>query len=301
MKKILITGGSGFVGTHISRALLAAGHFVTGIGRSSLHPKLRLGERFEWICADTSQKGPWQERVGCADIIINLAGHNIFRFWTKKTRRAIYNSRVLTTGHIVDAIENGRNQRLLTTSAVGIYGHCDDEVITEEKAPGHGFLSRVCMDWEAQGLKAKTKGAGVCVMRFGVVLGPHGALAKMMPAFKMFAGGPIGSGRQWFPWIHIKDIEKAVQFLIEHTDLEGIFNFTAPEPVRQKEMAKALGRVLKRPAFLPVPGFIVKTLLGELGAAFLESQRALPRHLENAGYDFLFPRLDAALQDILEK
>ncbi len=301
MRKILITGASGFVGTHLSRALLANGHYVTATGTSIRHPELTNIERFEWVSADTSREGDWQDKVAGADIIINLAGYNIFRFWTKKARQAIYNSRVLTTRHIVDAIEKDRNQKLLTTSAVGIYGHCGEERVTEEKAPGQGFLSRVCADWEREGLKAKTKGARVCIMRFGVVLGRQGALAKMMPAFKMFVGGPLGSGTQWFPWIHIKDIENAVQFLIEQEELEGIFNFTAPEPVRQGEMAKTLGRLLKRPAFFPAPGFAVKIILGELGAALLESQRALPVHLENAGYEFLFPRLDTALKDILEK
>ncbi len=301
MKKIFITGASGFVGTYLTRALLAKGHFVTGTGTSILHPELTEEDRFVWISADTSREGGWQDKVAGADIIINLAGYNIFRFWTKKARQAIYNSRVLTTRHIVDAVEKGRNQKLLTASAVGIYGHCGDEPITEEKASGHGFLSRVCADWEREGLKAKTKDVRVCIMRFGVVLGRQGALAKMIPAFKMFVGGPLGSGRQWFPWIHVKDIENAVQFLIEQEALEGIFNFTAPEPVHQREMAKALGRLLKRPAFFRAPGFVVKTILGELGAAFLESQRALPGHLENAGYEFLFPRLDAALKDILEK
>ena len=301
MKKILITGASGFVGTHLANALLDNGDFVTGIGTSTRHPSIKNNDKFNWISADTTVEGVWQKQVGKADVIINLAGRNIFRIWTKKYKQAIYDSRILTTKNIVNSIENRSDQVLLTTSAVGIYGDCDDQLLTEENSPGQGFLSNVCKDWEREGLNAQKKGVKVSIMRFGVVLGEQGALKKMVPAFKMFAGGPLGKGSQWFPWIHIKDIEKGVLFLIAHRDLDGIYNFCAPEPVRQGKFAKSLGKVLKRPAILPAPAFMVKMIMGELGSAFLESQRAIPAHLMHAGYLFLFNHVDSALEDILGK
>lgn len=301
MKKILITGASGFVGTHLANALLAKGNSVTGIGTSIKHPSIKNNEHFKWISADTTSKGNWQENVPVADVIINLAGRNIFRIWTKKYKQAIYNSRILTTKNIVNSIKKGSNQLLLTTSAVGIYGDCKEQLITEETIHGQGFLSNVCVDWEREGLIARKKGASVSIMRFGVVLGAQGALAKMVPAFKMCVGGPLGSGNQWFPWIHIKDIENGVRFLMANRDIDGIFNFSAPEPIRQKNFAKSLGKILKRPAFLPAPAFMVKTVIGELGSIFLNSQRAIPQRLLNAGYSFLFKRVDSALEDIFRK
>lgn len=301
MKKILITGASGFIGKRLARHFLSKGYQVTGTGTSVSHPFTPAFQRFEWVSADTCVQGKWQEHVAESDVIINLAGRNIFRYWTKKYKQAIYDSRILTTRNIVDAMDKGRTQKLLTTSAVGIYGDCQDEMITEDQSPGKGFLSEVCIDWEKQGLKAREKQIPVAVMRLGVVLGEEGALSLMMPAFKLYAGGPVGNGRQWFPWIHIGDLEGAVDFIVENQRLEGIFNFTGPTPVRQKQFAKALGHALHRPAFMPAPSFVVKAIMGELGTALLQSQRTVPEKLMHSGYSFLFPNVEAALGDILGK
>ncbi|RLC17569.1 MAG: TIGR01777 family protein [Deltaproteobacteria bacterium] len=309
MKKILISGASGFIGKRLVMVFLSKGYHVTGIGRSFNHPfskrfqdvNQRFDQKFEWVSADTAIEGKWQGHVAESDIIINITGQNIFHYWTKKYKKAIYDSRILTTRHIVNAIGNGKTQKLLTASAAGIYGDCKEDVLTEKRTPGKDFLAKVCKDWEKEGLKARKKGAGVAVMRFGVVLGNGGALSLMTPAFKLFAGGPLGNGRHWFPWIHIKDLEKAIEFIIENEKLEGIFNFTGPTPVRQNQFAKALGRVLNRPAFLPVPSFMVKAIMGELGSALLNSQKAVPKNLMDAGYLFLFPDLDSTLNDILGK
>ncbi len=203
MKTILITGASGFIGKRLSFLFLSKGYHVKGTGTSLSHPYSIKFEKFEWISADTSQEGAWQDHVAKSDIIINLAGRNIFKYWTKKYKQTIYDSRILTTKNIVNAMKKGKNQKLLSTSAVGFYGDGKDEVLTEDKKPGQGFLVNVCKDWERQALKAKEKGVSVAVMRFGVVLGEKGALSLMIPAFKLFAGGPVGSGRQWFPWIHV--------------------------------------------------------------------------------------------------
>ncbi|CCK79888.1 TIGR01777 family oxidoreductase [Desulfobacula toluolica] len=305
MKKILITGASGFIGKRVARLFLSKGYFVTGLGTSKAHlfsrKSQRFEHRFEWVSADTTIEGKWQDHVAGSDIIINLAGRNIFRYWTKKYKQAIYDSRILTTRNIVNAIEPGKTHTLLTTSAVGIYGDRKEDVLTEKTEPGRGFLSDVCKDWEKEGLKARQKGVRVSVMRLGVVLGNEGALSLMTPAFKLFAGGPLGDGRQWFPWIHIKDLEKAVEFIVENSDIEGTFNFTGPTPVRQKHFAKALGRVLHRPAVIPAPAFMVRVVMGQLGKAFLQSQRAVPKHLAEVGYPFLFADVYTALNDILGK
>ncbi|MFA5906008.1 MAG: TIGR01777 family oxidoreductase, partial [Desulfobacula sp.] len=256
---------------------------------------------FEWISADTTLSGDWQNHVKTADILINLAGRNIFRYWTKKYKQAIYDSRILTTRNLVNAIESGSRQMLLTTSAAGIYGDRRDDELTEISIPGNGFLARVCVDWEKEGVMATEKGVRVAVMRFGVVLGDKGALSLMAPAFRMFAGGPLGSGNHWFPWIHMNDLIGAAFFILENEAMEGIFNFTGKTPVRQKDFARALGRALKRPAFIPAPAFIVKTVMGELGSALLESQKAIPRHLLDSGYSFKFTDVSAALEDVFNK
>lgn len=301
MKKIMITGASGFVGKRLARFFLSKGYAVTGVGRSPGHPFCERFHHFKWVSADTTVPGQWQNHVASADIIVNLAGQSIFHYWTQTYKQAIYDSRILTTRNIVDAIEDKSSQQLLSTSAVGIYGDGKDEILTEKTDPGTGFLAGVCKDWEKEGTKARKKGARVSIMRLGVVLGDEGALSLMAPAFKLFAGGPLGNGRQWFSWIHVKDVEHAVEFLIENQDLEGIFNFTGPSVVRQKQFARALGHVLCRPSILPAPAFMVKTIMGELGRSFLQSQRAVPERLLASGFLFEFPEVTSALKDILGK
>ena len=301
MEKILITGASGFVGSYLSRFLLDKGYSVTGLGTSKTHSLSREYPSFQWISSDTTQEGEWQSHAAEADVIVNLAGRSIFKYWTPKYKQAILDSRIKTTRNIVNAMAKGKPRKLLTTSAVGIYGDRGDELLTEDAARGKGFLAHVCRDWEAIGAQAREKGVLTSIMRFGVVLGKNGgALATMLPAYKIFAGGPLGKGNQWFPWIHIRDLAGAVEFLAEKEDLEGIFNFTGPKPVRQKEFAQALGRSLHRPSFMPTPSFVIKTVMGELGTSLLQSQRALPRNLEQAGYRFLFQDVDAALSDIFD-
>lgn len=300
MKHILITGASGFIGKRLARLFLKKRYKVTGIGTSLKHPFSMEFDNFDWISADTTIEGDWQNCVAVSDIIINLTGRNIFRYWTKKYKKSIYGSRILTTRNIINALaDNGKTQKLLTASAVGIYGDCREALLTEDKLPGHDFLAEVCREWEKEGLKAKKKGVQVAVMRFGVVLGNGGgALSLMTPLFKFFAGGPLGKGQHWFPWIHIEDLERAVEFIIENNDIDGIFNFTGPEPVQQKQFAIALGKALHRPSFMPAPSFIVKAIMGELGSSLLQSQKAIPKNLTDSGYHFKFLNVKSALHDI---
>lgn len=297
MKDILIAGASGFVGQYLSRLLIDAGHQVVGLGTSGSHPLEQEGKGFTWVSADTSQPGEWQTYAKEADVIINLAGRSIFSPWTRAYKEAIYNSRVLTTRHLVAALPDSWDGVLLNASAAGIYGDGGEEGLLEDRPPGSDFLARVCVDWEKEALRAVDKGARVCLMRFGVVLGQGGALTVMSRAFKFFAGGPLGTGRQWFPWIHIQDLARAVTFLMER-DVSGPFNFTGPEPLRQKDFAKALGRALWRPAITPAPAFMVRLIMGELGASLLMSQKAVPGALAAAGFDFSHSRVEDALAEI---
>ena len=300
MKTVLITGASGFVGQALARKYLDAGWQVHGLGTSQNHPMADADEHFLWTSADTSQPGAWQDLAAQSDVIVNLAGRNIFKPWTKAYKKAIYDSRIQTTKYLVDAMPDDFKGQLINASAAGSYGDQGDTPLTETQSYGTGFLARVCRDWEAQAQRATSKGATVAVMRFGVVLGPGGgALEVMAPAFKMFAGGPLGSGAQWFPWIHLEDLLRAVFFLMEQ-NAQGIYNFTGPVPVRQKEFAKELGRALHRPAFVPAPAFFVRLFMGQLGDSLLQSQKALPAALETAGFKFKYDTVGSALTQIFK-
>ncbi|MEN8244408.1 MAG: TIGR01777 family oxidoreductase [Thermodesulfobacteriota bacterium] len=297
--KIFITGGTGFVGRRLCKAYLEEGCKVAATGTSSTHP-LSGTENFTYIVADTTEKGAWQDAARDADVIINLAGRNIFNFWTENYKSQIYDSRVLTTRNLVESLESGRSVTLLNASAAGYYGSRGEDLLAESAAPGSDFLARVCVEWEAEALKAEEKDARVVLMRFGVVMGKGGgALAKMMPAFKFFVGGPLGDGMHWFPWLHIDDLTAATQHLLRTTDAAGAFNFCAPQAVRYKTFTRILGKQLGRPAFMKTPAFMLKIIAGQMGAAMLNSQRTIPAKLEKTGFSFQYPELDAALAEIV--
>jgi len=298
--KIFISGGTGFVGTNLARYLLAKGHNVIATGTSSAHTNVSH-ENFRYISADTTEKGEWQDLLKDVDALINLAGRTIFNRWSERYKKQIYNSRILTTRNLVEAMPDNKEIVLCSTSAVGYYGDRAEEIINEETPPGNDFLAKVSIDWEKEAFLAEKKGARVAVMRFGVVLGKNGgALAKMIPAFKSFAGGPIGSGKQWFPWIHLEDLISAVMFIIENQDLKGPVNFCAPNPIRNRDFAKALGRVLDRPSFMRAPSFMIRTLMGEMGTVVMSSQRVVPDRLLKNGFEFQYPVVEKALNNLIK-
>lgn len=298
--KIFITGGTGFVGRHLSSLLLNKGHQVTATGTRPL-PKGIRNENFHYIIADTSQEGTWQTSLKNADAVINLAGRSIFSLWTQSYKKRIYDSRILTTRNLVESLPENKEIIFCSTSATGYYGNRGDDKLTESEAVGDDFLARVCRDWEAEAFRAEEKGARVVAMRFGVVLGKNGgAMKQMAPAFRFFVGGPLGNGMQWFPWIHLDDLSAAILFSLENPDVRGPVNFVSPGSVRNCDFAKTLGQALKRPAFMPSPAFMIRLILGEFGTSLLSSQRALSDKLSGYGFCFRYPDLDKAIRNIVE-
>lgn len=294
--KIFITGSSGFIGSRLVDAFLDSGHQVTGVDVLPSSGNFK-GDAFLFVQADTRQPGRWQISAADADVIINLTGISIFHRWTHKYKQKIYDSRILTTRNIVNALTGDRRVTLLSTSAIGYYGHCHDEILDENNGSGDDFLAQVCIDWEKEALLAQKKGARVVCARFGVVLGKNGgALSKMVPAYRLFVGGPLGNGLQWFPWIHIDDLINAIDFVIDNENIEGPVNFCSPNPVRNNDFSKMLGKVLNRPAFFRTPAFMLRLAAGELGDLLLNSQRALPALLIESGYTFKYPNLLEAME-----
>ncbi len=299
--KILIVGGTGFVGFHLCSVLLERGHSVTALGTAPQWRKIQH-PRFAYVSADAALPGAWQQELTDADAVVNLAGKTIFKRWNAAYKKQIYDSRIRTTRNIVAGLPHGAPCVLCNTSAVGYYGDRKDEILPETAAPGEGFMAGIAKDWENEAFAAAEKGIRVAVMRFGIVLGKDGgAMAQMLPAFRRFVGGPLGNGRQWFPWIHIQDLLSAVEHLLETNSLSGPFNFSAPNPVRNQELAATLGRLLGRPSFLPAPRAMLRLVLGEVGTVLVESQRAVPHNLLQSGFKFRFPEIEAALQDLVRQ
>ena len=299
--RVLVTGGLGFVGTQLSIRLLERGHQVTVVGHATV-PRADTPSEITYISADTTIKGPWQEEVAGQAVVINLAGASIFRRWNDKTKQLIYDSRILTTRNVVEAMAQEKGALLCSASAVGFHGFRGDEELTEKDAPGDDFLARLCVDWENEARKAHAKGVRVVMTRFGIVLGKAGGvLGQMVPAFKKFVGGPLGSGNQWFSWIHMEDLSNAFVFLFENQGISGPVNFCSPNPVRNRDLAKVLGKVLSRPAFLTAPAFMVHLVLGEFGSVLLEGQRVIPAEILKHGFSFRYPEIMGALEDLVGK
>jgi uncharacterized protein (TIGR01777 family) len=297
--KILITGGTGFVGSALSKRLLEEGHEVTVIG-SSGRCRLEGQPHLTCLAADTTRAGDWQQRVADQEVLINLAGRSVFGLWKESYKKSIYESRVLTTKNLVAALPDTSKAVLLSASAAGYYGDSGETEITESSPNGDDFLAHVCRDWEKEAGKAAEKGARVALMRFGVVLGSGGgALATMQTPFKLGLGGPLGNGRQWFPWIHLDDLVGAIVFLLSAEDCRGPFNFTAPQQVRQKDFARQLAAALHRPAVLPAPAFVIRWIMGEFGSSLLQGQKITPQALIDNGYQFAYPDLQPALAEIV--
>jgi uncharacterized protein (TIGR01777 family) len=294
---ILVTGGTGFIGSALSSELNKSGHTVTVTTRR----KTGSGKMLTWNPPDIILS----EKISSFDAIVNLVGDSIYSSrWTREKKNLIRSSRIGTTQALVRSIIKSAQppQLLISASAVGYYGPRGDEDISEDTSPGSDFLAGICKDWEAEAMIAGEIGVRVVIVRFGLVLGPGGgALQKMLPAFKAFAGGHLGSGRQWMSWVHVEDVADIIKYCIENKSVQGPYNVCAPHPVTNREFSSALGKVLGRPSLLPVPGFALKAALGEFGDVLLTGQKVKPERILKAGYRFKYTEIDSALRSILNK
>ena len=300
--KIMMTGGTGFIGRALAGRLVEEGHEVMVLTRSA-SSRRNAPPGLTLVQGDPREPGDWQQQAASADGLVNLAGASIFGRWTDQYKETLRQSRLATTKNLVEALSGQDNSGrvLLNASAIGYYGFRGDEDLDESAQGGDDFLAALSRDWEAEARKAEALGVRVVLMRFGVVLdGSGGAMKQMLPPFKLGLGGRLGSGRQWFSWVHLGDLIKAAVFLLENPQASGPFNITASGPVTNREFTKALGRALKRPAILPIPAFIMKLAMGEFATALLNGQKVFPRKLLDMGFDFDYPQIDAALKEILQ-
>ena len=298
--KIVIAGGTGFIGSILADRLWNQFHSLVLLSRK---PPQEVGvSKKEWFAWNPPEGGAWEAALDGADGVVNLAGEPIAgKRWSTEQKEKLRASRIDATRALVRAIAkvNGKPKFLLNASAVGYYGAHGEENLTESSAAGGDFLSRLCADWEAEAVKAEAHGIRVARIRTGIVLGKgQGALAKMVPPFKMFLGGPLGSGKQYMPWIHIEDEIGLLLFLIENEKARGAFNGTAPNPVTMDEFAKALGEVLNRPSWVSVPPSALALIAGEMADMLLTGQRAVPDAATKLGYTFKYPAIGAALQSL---
>jgi uncharacterized protein len=297
--KITLTGGSGFIGRRLLKMLAGNGHTVHILSRhagTNLPPGVKLSV---W---DAMKGEPPADALEGADAVINLAGEPVAQKWSAAARQKIRESRVLGTQRLIQGLStiSQRPPALISASAIGIYGARNSEVVTETSSLGTGFLAEVCREWEKEADLAESLGMRVVKIRIGIVLDRNGgALAKMLPAFRNFAGGRLASGRQWMSWIHLQDLGNLFKYAVENP-LQGVFNGTAPNPVTNAEFTKQLAAVLRRPALFPVPALALKAIFGEMSEVLTTGQRVLPKAAEAAGFQFQYPELGPALTNLLK-
>lgn len=290
--KVFILGGTGFIGKYLVDFFYQKGIEVFLLVRNIQKIK-EVKPGIQIIQGDALTKGRWQEKISEMDLIVNLVGETIFKRWTPEYKKKIWNSRILSTQRVVEALTS-RNT-LFNASAIGYYGDSGETILTEDSPPGDLYISHLCRTWEETALKGEEKGARVIIGRFGVVIGKNGGfLSTILPLFKLGLGGRLGSGEQFISWIHIEDLAHAVEFLYQK-DVEGIFNITSPQPIRNIEMTKIIANVHRRPAILPVPRTLLKFFYGELTEVILSSARVIPRRLINLNFTFKYPNFREAL------
>lgn len=296
---LTLTGATGFIGTKLIARLVRDGNALRVLARRT-PPDLPSGARFAaW---DANAGEPPADALEGADAVIHLAGEPVAQRWIPETKRRIRASRVDGTRHLVHALStlSRRPATLIVASAIGIYGDRGNEILTEASEPGSGFLPETCVEWEQAASLAEALGMRVVRLRIGIVLGlGGGALARMLPPFKLGIGGRLSSGGQWMSWIHVEDLVELLCFAATASKLTGAVNATAPNPVTNTEFTRVLARVLRRPALFPVPKLALKLLFGEMSRILLESQRVLPKAAEAAGFRFRRPDLRAALEELL--
>jgi uncharacterized protein (TIGR01777 family) len=300
--RVFITGGTGFIGRNLAHSLVRKGHAVEILTRNP-GQKAWIQEGLTFVGGNPTIGGDWQERLKGCDAVINLAGASIFERWTKTNKQKILDSRIMATRNIIHGLRQKKEDKihLLNASAIGFYGYHQDELLDENMPPGQDFLATVSRQWEAEAQKAEAIGARVVFCRFGIVLGRKGgALGKLVPLFRFGLGSKLGKGEQWFSWIHEQDLVAILFDLLMNKDYSGAVNCTSPHPVRNREMTKILGSILKRPTLLPpIPGFVLKWILGEFAESLLRGQRVIPAKLEARNFRFSFPTIQQAFENLL--
>ncbi|PSB34494.1 TIGR01777 family protein [filamentous cyanobacterium Phorm 46] len=304
--KVAIAGATGFVGSRLVERLHSEGHSVLVLARDSERARrvfpASAYPNLEIVAYTPAESGDWQNSIAGTGGVVNLAGVPIAEEkWTAARKQAILDSRKLTTAKLVEAIAlaNPKPSVLVSTSAIGYYGTSETAEFDETSPAGDDFLAAVCQEWEAAAQPVKDLGTRLAILRFGIVMGMGGALAKMLPPFKLFAGGPIGTGKQWFSWIHRDDVVNLILYALQNPQIEGVLNATAPNPVRMNEFCETLGAVLQRPSWLPVPAFALEFLLGDGAKVVLEGQKVLPKRTLASGFQYQYPNLKSALEEIL--
>lgn len=300
--QIFVTGGTGLIGRHLINRLVERGDKVICLSRSSDHARAILPSSVEIIEANPVIPGDWQNWPRQCDAVVNLAGEPVFDgFWTKGQKRNIRRSRLSSTFNVVESLENCDHPlTLINASAVGYYGEGGRSALAETAQPGDGFLARLACEWEHTAIRGECENVRVVMIRTGVVLAANaGALPKMIKPFNLGVGGYLGNGSQYFPWIHIHDLVECILFALDNAEISGPVNATVPTPPTQKEFTQVLAEKLEKPVRFPVPGFVLKLLLGERADALLHSQRVIPNVLKANGFRFKFNELDEALADLL--
>jgi uncharacterized protein len=303
--QIAITGATGLVGSRLVEKLNSEGHRILVLTRNPDKAKRVFpGSAFsnlEIVKYTPQESGDWQQKISGCDAVVNLAGEPIAERWTPQHQQAIRESRQIGTRKLVEAIAMAEHkpQVLISGSAIGYYGTSETTAFEEISPPGNDFLAQVCQDWETEARKVTETGVRLVILRIGIVLANGGALGKMIGPFKMFAGGPIGSGKQWFSWIHREDLVNLICQGIERADMSGVYNATSPNPVRMGQLCHVLGEVMNRPCWLPVPDFVLEVLLGDGAKVVLEGQQVIPQKTQSVGFNYQYPDLKPALAAII--
>ena len=306
MDKVIVTGATGFIGKALCFRLEREGYQVVALSRNPERRQRLFGSQATVARWDGANASEWLKYAEGAHAIVNLAGENIGSGrWTSQRKQAILQSRLDAGKAVVEAVESAsvKPRVVVQASAVGFYGTRGNDMTDEFSSPGEGFLANVAKEWEQSTHAVESFGVRRVVIRSGVVLGAEGgALLQLLKPFRLFAGGALGSGRQWFSWIHIEDEVNAILFLLKKEGLTGVFNLSAPHPLLQKDFARLLGKIMRRASWFPAPGFLLRAILGEMAEEMLlVSQRVTPKRLLEAGYRFLYPEAEHALKDILKK
>lgn len=300
---ILIAGGTGLIGNALSQYLVRNNHHVTILSRSPERYSDSANNNLKFVKWDGKTTQGWDKLVNQTDAIVNLTGESLSaKKWSATQKKHIKDSRIYPAQAIISAIELADHKPKVLVQASGItyYPFSLTKTMTESSPPGDNFLCKICIVWEDSTKPVELMGIRRVILRSAVVLSTQGgALPRMLMPFRFFVGGPLGSGQQWFPWIHIDDEIRAIDFLIQSDQASGPFNIIAPEPVTNTQFAKAVGLAMHRPSFFPVPAFVLKAIFGEMSTVLLDGQRAIPERLSKLGFEFKFPTADKALQDIL--